>query len=288
MGKAMRGQVALLLLISSCLLIIPAGSVRAAGSCGPGVAKAATVSTYYSLLDQGDFSAAYACFAARFQAQAGFPAWKKGYVSTLHTQLTTPPKLLADGTVAVSVLATDGKAGSRLYTSFSGSWTLVQEDGWRLSSASIHLDAKQAGPSLAFADALLAHLTHIAAKSRMELPSDLPFAAKGVSWETQPIQGGFTIVLGQGSPISDANTLFSESVTNSFVPTPGVDGTVTLLNGSKAYYYAPFNHGGNGEPDLEWSQDHIAYQITYACGTNCLAGLSTIANSLRPFFPIPS
>jgi hypothetical protein len=288
MGTVMRGQVAFLLLVSSCLLILPPASVRAADACGPGASRPTTVSTYYSLLDHGNYSAAYACFAARFQAQTSFSVWKKGYVSTLHTQLTTPAKLLADGDVAISILATDRKAGSRLYSAFSGTWTLVQENGWRLAGASIHLDTRQAGPSLAFADPLLAHLSKIAAKSRMELPSALPFSPKGVSWETQPIQGGFTIVLGHGAPISDANTLFTETVTSAFVPTPGVDKTITLLNGSKAYYYAPFNHGGNGEPDLEWSQDHIAYQITFACGTNCLNGLSIIADSLQPFFPIPN
>ncbi len=288
MGKVMRGQVALLLLVSSCLLILPTASVRAAAACGSGVSKHETVSTYYSLLDHGKYTDAFACYSAAFQDKISYQTWQKGYVSTLHTQLLSPPTLQASGAVAVSVLATDSKTGSRLYSTFSGSWTLVQQYGWRLSGASIHLGATRAGPSLAFADPLLAHLTRIAAKSRMELPSALPFSAKGVSWETQPIQGGFTIVLGQGAPISDANTLFTETITNAFVPTPGVDKTITLLNGSKASYYAPFNHGGNGEPDLEWSQDHIAYQITYACGTNCLAGLSTIANSLQPFFPIPS
>ncbi len=288
MSKAIRGQVAILLLLSGCLLGITTSSAGAAGACGPNVSKLNTVSNYYSLLDHGNYSAAYACFSARFQAQTSLSAWKMGYVNTLHTQLTASPKSAADGSVAVSVLATDAKAGGRLYTSFSGSWTLVQESGWRLAAASIHLNAKQAGPSLALADTLLAHLTHIAAKSRMELPATLPFSAKDVSWETQPIQGGFTIVLGHGAPISDANTLYSESVTSSFVPTPGVDGTVTLSNGSKAYYYAPFNHGGNGEPDLEWSQDHIAYQITYACGSKCLEGLTAIANSFRPYVALPS
>jgi hypothetical protein len=288
MGKVMRGQVTFLLIVSSCLLILPTASARAATACGSGVAKLDTVSTYYSLLNQGRYSQAFACYSARFRGQTSFQAWRKGYTDTLHTQLTTPAKLLADGNVAVSVLATDRKAGSRLYSSFSGTWTLVQENGWRLAGASIHLGTRQAGPSLAFADPLLAHLSKIAAKTRMELPAALPFSAKGVSWETQPIQGGFTIVLGHGAPISDANTLFTETVTSAFVPTPGVDKTITLLNGSKAYYYAPFNHGGNGEPDLEWSQDHIAYQITYACGTNCLNRLSTIADSLQPFFPIPS
>jgi hypothetical protein len=59
---------------------------------------------------------------------------------------------------------------------------------------------------------------------------------------------------------------------------------VTLAGHARAYFYDPANHGGNGQPQLEWSTNHQAYQITLACRTRCLSSLVRIADSLAPFY----
>ncbi|MGH2347179.1 MAG: hypothetical protein ACRDG4_18280 [Chloroflexota bacterium] len=288
MRESGRGLLTALLIVASLGLARPGAPAQAAAGCGPGVSKTAAVRGFYTLLDHGNYATAFACYAERFRTGTAYATWRHGYAATLHTQLLRPPTLLTSGDVAVSVLATDMGEGHRIYTWFAGTWTLVRQNGWRLNSPSIHITSRKVGPSLAFNDRVLTQLSRTAPKSRLKLPASLPFPAQGVAWEIQPIEGGLTIILGRGEPIADATTLFSETASNSLVPTAGVDGTVSLLNGSRAYYYAPFNHGGNGRPDLEWSQDHIAYQITYACESNCLKHLAAIANSLQAYQPPPS
>jgi len=266
------------------------------GLCGPGESKVGTVEDFYDQLNGASLAIAaggsrlailrraYGCYSAAFQARTSYASWVNGYVTSMHTQTTTLPRLLPNGTVAISILATDAKGGRREFTRFAGAWSLVQEHGWRLNTPDVHIVGQQPGPSLDFHDDLLASLVTYSFKSPFDLPAWLPFSDTAIAWQQAPIEDGTTITLARGAPISDANTLFTETVTKTFVPTAGVDGQVTLANRARAFYYAPANHGGNGQPQLTWSQDHQAYQITFACQSNCLRTLTQIANSLAGFY----
>ncbi len=264
--------------------------------CGPGVSKVATVENFYARLNGASFAIAaggsrlqdlhqaYSCYSTAFQAHVGYTTWVKGYVASMHTQTISLPKLLPNGTVAISILATDARDGHREFTRFAGTWSLVQQNGWRLDTPRVHLVSQQPGPSLDFHDDLLASLVQYSFKSPFDLPVSLPFADTNISWQQAPIEGGTIIILARGAPISNANTIFTETITKAFVPTAGVDSQVTLANRARAFYYAPAIHGGNGQPQLTWSRDHQAYQITFACRSGCLKGLIQIADSMAPFY----
>ncbi len=99
-----------------------------------------TVVAFYRALSRSDFSDAYALLSPAYRAGNPYGAWKAGYATTTAISVTTAAVRFDQ--VQVTVTATDQAASGRMTTrTFSGSWTLVQDDsaplGLLLDSASI-------------------------------------------------------------------------------------------------------------------------------------------------------
>ncbi len=257
--------------------------VLARGGCGPGLSQRAAVEAFYMLVDSRNFPAAFDCYSHRRQARTNFTAWQDGYRTSLHSQLLDA-RMLPSGHVGFSLLATDAKDGHRAYSRFTGSWTLVQEHGWRLDAANISLDARADGPSLAFSDSLLAQVHRTGGALRIRLPAFFPFPVKQYAWQIAAVQSGIAITLATSAPIAEANTIFTEVVSKQPASTGPADKRVTLYDGSRAIYYEPFAHGGNGQPSISWSQGGCAgaHAAPRSPAASASANASLIWKTRRP------
>ena len=98
-----------------------------------------TVRLYYQAIDQGRFDVAYDQFSARLKAPATLEQFAAGFTTTRAVSIESLHREAgSENIVRVGIVVTDFRDGQFVYTSYSGTWTLVREsDQWKLDSANI-------------------------------------------------------------------------------------------------------------------------------------------------------
>ncbi|HZQ37193.1 MAG TPA: hypothetical protein VFD32_14780 [Dehalococcoidia bacterium] len=98
------------------------------------------VRLFYGLIDQQRFFEAWDQLSSAYQAKHGDEsAWEQGYKATRSVTVEDiQPATGEPPVVAVTFTATDATDGGTITRRFSGTWTLVLEDGvWKLDTANI-------------------------------------------------------------------------------------------------------------------------------------------------------